>query len=86
MLYQLVIKKQAKKKLESLSRADRNRLTEKIIMLGRNPDNPELDIKPLQGEPHYRLRVANWRIIFDRREDLHVIAIEKVKPRGDAYK
>lgn len=86
MNYTLLVKKQAKKVLQSLSRPDRNRIAEKIKLLGENPDNPSLDIKPLQGQPYYRLRVGNWRIIFDRDDDVKIIAIEKVKPRGGAYK
>jgi mRNA interferase RelE/StbE len=86
MAYVLLIKRQAKKMLQSLSRPDRTRMTEKILALGKNPDDPSLDIKPLLGEPYYRLRVGNWRIIFDRDDRVKVIAIEKIKPRGGAYK
>lgn len=86
MRYTLLIKKQAKKALQSLARTDRNRIAEKITLLGENPDNPTLDIKPLQGEPYYRLRVGQWRVIFDRDDEVKIIAIEKIKPRGGAYK
>ena len=86
MTYTLMIKRQAKKTLQSLSRPDRNRITEKIMALGANPDDPTLDVKPLQGEPYYRLRVGDWRIIYDRDDEVKIIAIEKVKPRGGAYK
>lgn len=86
MSYAVIIKRQAKKKLQSLNRIDRNRIAEKIVSLGENPDNPELDIKLLTGRPLYRLRVGDWRILFDRHDDLKIIAIEKIKPRGDVYK
>lgn len=86
MPYTLIIKPQARKKLQSLSRPERFRLAEKIGLLGENPDNAELDIKKLEGEPYYRMRVGNWRIIFDRQDEVKIIAIEKIKPRGDAYK
>jgi mRNA interferase RelE/StbE len=86
MNYHLIIKRQAKKKLQTLPRTERVRITEKIVLLGDDPDNTELDIKRLEGEPFYRLRVGNWRIIFDRDDEIKVIAIEKIKPRGDAYK
>jgi len=86
MRYTLLIKKQAKKVLQSLTRIDRNRIAEKIKLLGENPNNPILDIKPLQGEPYYRLRVGQWRIIFDKDDEVKIIAIEKIKPRGGAYK
>ena len=86
MKHYLFIRRQAEKKLKSLPRPDRNRITEKIILLGKNPDDPTLDIKALKGEPFYRLRIGNWRIIFDRKSDIRIITIEKIKPRGDAYK
>lgn len=86
MPYKLFIQQQAKKKLQSLPASDRNRITEKIVMLGQNPDDESLDIKPLAGMPCFRLRVGNWRIIFERDDILKVIAIERLKPRGDAYK
>ncbi|MFJ5447000.1 type II toxin-antitoxin system RelE/ParE family toxin [Methylobacillus methanolivorans] len=86
MSYTLYIKRQAEKKLKSLGRPDRFRIVEKIEQLANNPDNPELDTKKLEGEPYYRLRVGDWRIIYDRQDDVKIIAIEKLKPRGDAYK
>jgi len=58
MRYTLLIKKQAKKALQSLARTDRYRIAEKITLLGENPDNSILDIKALKGEPYYRLRVG----------------------------
>ncbi|MDX9951600.1 MAG: type II toxin-antitoxin system RelE/ParE family toxin [Methylophilaceae bacterium] len=86
MTYALVIKQQAKKKLQSLSRIERVRIAEHIQLLGLNPDDPVLDIKKLVGEPYYRMRVGNWRVIFDRQDEVRIIAIEKIKPRGEAYK
>lgn len=86
MSYSVVIRPQARKKLQSLSRPDRVRIAEKIHQLGENPDNPALDTKRLEGESYYRLRVGGWRVIYDRDDTVRVIAIEKIKPRGDAYK
>jgi mRNA interferase RelE/StbE len=86
MPYTLKIKRQADRMLKRLSRPERTRITEKILLLADNPDSPELDVKPLEGEPYYRLRVGGWRVIFDRQESLKIIAIEKIKPRGDVYK
>ena len=86
MSYTVVIRRQAQKKLQSLSRPDRVRIAEKIYQLGLNPDDPALDVKRLQGEPYHRLRVGDWRVIFDRQDAVGIIAIERIKPRGDAYK
>lgn len=86
MSYTLLIKKQAKKALQSVPQPDRTRVTEKIVLLGKDPEDPILDIKKLKGEPYFRLRVGSWRIIFDRDDEVRIISIEKVKPRGGAYK
>lgn len=85
VVYTIIIKRQAQRKLKSLSPDDRLRITDKIRQLGINPDNPILDVKKLEGQPFYRLRVGQWRIIYDRQEVLKIISVEKIKPRGDAY-
>ncbi|MCK9387697.1 MAG: type II toxin-antitoxin system RelE/ParE family toxin [Sulfuritalea sp.] len=86
MPYTIIVKQRARKKLQSLAKPDRLRIADKINQLGYNPDNPELDIKKLEGEPGWRLCVGGWRVIFDRQDTVKIIAIERIKPRGDAYK
>lgn len=85
-MYALLIKKQAKKKLQSLYADTRIRITEQILLLGKNPDDSTLDIKKMQGRTDFRLRVGQWRIIFDRDDDIKIISIEKIGARGDVYK
>ena len=86
MPYTILIKRQADRALKKLGRVDRIRIAEKIQKLGDNPDDPSLDVKRLEGKPYWRLRVGDWRVIFDRQDAVRIIAIEKIKPRGDAYK
>ena len=86
MSYAILMQRRAQKKLQSLPRNDRVRIAEKISQLGNNPDDPTLDKKSLAGVPLYRLRVGEWRIIYNRQDAVRVIAIEKIKARGDAYK
>ena len=86
MPYTVLMRRQAQKKLRSLARNKRVRLAEKIHQLGLNPDDPALDSKRLSGTPLHRLRVGDWRIIYDRQDAVQIITIEKIKPRGDAYK
>ena len=86
MTWTVIIHRDARKALERLDRPTRQRIAEKIQALGDNPDDPLLDVKALAGAMAYRLRVGGWRIIFRRERDVRIIAIEKIKPRGDAYK
>ena len=85
-MYTVIIKKQAKKKLQSLAVATRTRITEHILMLGDDPDDKRLDVKKLKGASGYRMRVGQWRVIFDRDDTVKIISIERVGPRGDVYK
>lgn len=79
MSYTVRIRKQAKRKLRSLPRPERQRIGEKVHKLGLNPDAKELGVKKLEGEEDlFRLRVGGWRVIFDRQGELRVIAIEKI--------
>lgn len=62
------------------------RIAEKIEWLAEDPDDLKLDIKKLSGSPYYRLRVGDWRIIYDRDEQIKIISIESIKSRGEVYK
>lgn len=86
MRCKIIIQKQADKKLLSMPELERDKISEKILMLARNPHDSRLDVKQLVGEDYYRLRVGDWRVIFDKNEVLKIISIEKIKSRGDAYK
>ena len=72
--------------MSSLSAPARVLITEAIITLGADPDKNALDIKQLKGSRPWRVRVGGWRIIYDRQDIVKIIQVEKIKPRGDAYK
>ena len=86
MAYKIKIHREAKRKLQSLTAQDRLRITDKIMDLGLDPDDPLLDIKPLSGNLLWRLRVGEWRIIFDRQDEVRIISVERIRSRGDVYK
>jgi mRNA interferase RelE/StbE len=86
MPWTVIIHRAARNALKRLDRPVRQRIAEQIQALGDDPDNPALDVKPLAGRSGYRMRVGGWRILFTRDDEIRVIAIEQIKPRGDAYK
>jgi mRNA interferase RelE/StbE len=55
-------------------------------MLGNNLDDVRLDVKKMQGMSAYSLRVGQWRVIFERDDDVRIISIEKIGARGGIYK
>lgn len=62
MSYTLLIKKQAKKALQSVPQPDRTRITEKIVLLGENPDNAILDIKNYKANPIFAYVLNNGEL------------------------
>lgn len=67
--------------LRKLGRKDRERISSAISHL------PDGDVKRLRGpERLWRLRVGEWRILFDRRSKERVIDILAIRPRGRAYR
>ena len=56
----------------------------KITLLAERPDALANNVTVLRGEPGvFRLRVGDWRVIFT--EDLQVVAVIRIAPRGSAY-
>ncbi len=70
--------KQALKFLEKQEKRIQQRILSAIETL------PLGDVKRLQGTSKYRLRVGDYRIIFDRNG--HIIMIEKIENRGQVYR
>lgn len=70
--------KQAEKFLKKQDVNTRTRIRNAIHNL------PAGDVKKLQGRNGYRLRVGNYRIIFDR--DGNILYIERIDNRGQIYK
>lgn len=85
-MYDINISRQAKKKLQALPNPLRIHIAGQIYRLGCDPDDKKLDVKKLRGLPGYRLRVGQWRVIFERYDQVKIISIEKIGPRGDIYK
>ena len=76
--------KQSVKYLRRLAANVKTLIIAKINLLATNPDALANNIIRLQGEEDiYRLRVGDYRVIFT--EDLEIIAIILIAPRGGAY-
>ncbi|OGT66165.1 MAG: hypothetical protein A2W69_05105 [Gammaproteobacteria bacterium RIFCSPLOWO2_02_47_7] len=86
--YRIEIAKQAQKQLRRLPVRVQENIAEKIAILGINPVNPGLDIKRLVNNPlgEFRLRVGNYRVIFNRDDTIRIIQIILIGHRKLIYK
>lgn len=71
----------SKQAVKFLKKQDKS--TVKRIISAIN-DLPSGDVKKLQGRNSYRLRVGDFRIIFDKQGN--ILYIEKIGNRGEIYK
>ena len=84
--YHLQYRKSAIKALARMPAKQRQRFEAAFERLQRDPDSPELDVKPLTGRSGYRLRIGRWRALYHRDDEVLVILVLEVGSRGDIYK
>jgi mRNA interferase RelE/StbE len=60
------------------------RIRAKIEAYARNPAAQANNVARLRGRDGYRLRVGDWRVIFERDET--TLAILDIGPRGGIYR
>ncbi len=81
MIYKIKIRPKALKFIEKQDRFQRIRIYKAIYNL------PNGDIKKMAGgKNEYRLRVGNYRVIYEQIEKEFIILITKAENRGQVYK
>ena len=75
---------QSRKFLKKISSDDREKIRSKIRKYAENPDDLKNRVKKLTGLPYYRLKVADYRIIFSK--TFEILFIAKIGNRGDVYR
>ncbi|MBA3634599.1 MAG: type II toxin-antitoxin system RelE/ParE family toxin [Acidobacteria bacterium] len=82
MKYEIEIRKRAEKDLSSIRKSDAQRIADSIFAL---EDGLTGDIKRLTNfSPEYRLRIGDWRILFEKSENK--VIIYRILHRREAYR
>jgi mRNA interferase RelE/StbE len=76
--------REAAKALAKMPRNVRERVTSGIEALARDPFGAA-NVKALVGQPGYRLRVGDWRVIYDVDSGRVVVRVLRIAPRGGVY-
>ena len=82
-LYEIIFSQKAKKQLFKLDKAIQERI---ISALERIRIRPEAYITKLVGDPGYKLRVGDYRVIMDIDKGNLFVLIIKIGHRKDIYK
>lgn len=82
--YTLEITKSAAGRLRALQGRDLKRIIAALELLRRNPRPPSS--RKLRNRPGYRVRVGDYRIIYEIRDDIVVILVLAIGHRRDVYR
>lgn len=82
--WRVVVDDRARKDLRRIDPPIRKRVLSAIARLAQGAELTG-DVKRLRGSDEYRLRVADWRERFERRDRERTIVIVRVLTRGQAY-
>ena len=72
--------------MRRIAHGDRARIRAKVEQYARDPASLRNQMAPLTGSPYSRLRVGNYRVIFDiRAGQIAVMVVLRVRHRRNAY-
>lgn len=74
----------ADKALRRLPRDVRALIVGKVEALARDPDHAA-NVKKLAGMPGYRLRVGDWRVIYELDRGRLIVRVLRIGARGGVY-
>jgi mRNA interferase RelE/StbE len=84
-MYRLIIKKSARKELDSLPEEAFLKIDQSLLSLKENPC-PYPQSKKLKGEDKCRLRVGDYRVVYSIDEEQKIITIFRIRHRKDVYR
>jgi mRNA interferase RelE/StbE len=84
-MYSVVTTKTFEKALKKLPANWQERILAKIREVAAAPYAANINLMKLQGRAGYRLRVGDWRVIYELQDDRLVMLVLEVGPRGGIY-
>jgi mRNA interferase RelE/StbE len=85
--YRIEFAKSATKEFDSLHEKIRTRILEALQLLASNPFSELLKFKKLRGaDSLYRIRLGDYRVVYEIRSEKLVILVIKIGHRKDVYR
>jgi mRNA interferase RelE/StbE len=74
----------AQKQLSKIQRREQRRIIENIRQLAQNPRPP--GCKKLSGRPAWRIRVGDYRVIYEIHDEQLLVLVVTIGHRREAYR
>jgi mRNA interferase RelE/StbE len=84
-MYAIVTSKAFDKRLNGLTRQWRDRILRKIAAIAEAPYAPHPNVTKLQGRDGYRLRIGDWRVIYELDDGRFILLALELDTRGGIY-
>ncbi len=85
--YTVEITSVARRQIRHLSRSMQDRIISRLYALADNPRPPGvIKMKGRRRRDEYRIRVGNYRVIYQINDDMLVVLIVRIADRREAYR
>jgi len=84
-MYKVVTTRQFDRRLSRLPMNLQKRISTKIREVAEDPYATNNNLTKLQGRDGYRLRVGDWRIIYELQDDQLIMLVLELDTRGGIY-
>jgi len=85
-VYKIIFAKEAQKTLLQLPKDKSRVVRQRLEQLAEDPFSKNLNATKLQGRQGYRLRIGDWRVIYEIQNKELIILVIKIAKRGEIYK
>jgi len=84
-MYRVFLERAAEKDLARLSSEIHDRVVEAIQSLATNPRPP--GCRKLRGSEHdWRIRVGDYRVIYEIADEIRIVRVNRVRHRREVYR
>ena len=85
MTYEIIITRTIQKQLDNLPNNIQERVYEKIAQLAEEP-RPDGVVKLKGYDNEYRIRIGDYRLVYEIRDEQLIVLLVQCKHRRDVYK
>lgn len=84
MTYKVLIERLARRTIEKIAQPHQDRVTHAIRNLRNDPRPP--GVRKLVGRPVWRIRVGDYRILYEIDDSASTVLVVTLGPRGEVYR